>query len=127
MCTFFLPNPIFDMAPIRTVQRTRSQTLYAIANEKFAVLRRSKISYLNLSKLPVLKPCIRKSDKTKKQVSFIWFITVTVLKSVYEYFLAQFMLKFVMQTCFLPSIRLFTKMLQIREFVNSPFCGCCII
>ena len=37
------------------------------------------------------------------------------------------MLKFVMRTCFVPSIRLFTKMLQIREFVNSPFCGCCII
>ena len=37
------------------------------------------------------------------------------------------MLKFVMRTCFLPSIRLFTKMLQIPEFVNSPFCGCCII
>ena len=27
----------------------------------------------------------------------------------------------------MPSIRLFTKMLQIREFVNSSFCGCCII
>ena len=37
------------------------------------------------------------------------------------------MLKFVMQTCFLLSIRLFMKMLQIPEFVNSPFCGCCII
>ena len=37
------------------------------------------------------------------------------------------MLKFVMRTCFLPSIRLFKKMLQIREFVNSPFCGYCII
>ena len=37
------------------------------------------------------------------------------------------MLKYVMRTCFLPSIRLCTKMLQIREFVNSPFCGCCII
>ena len=34
--------------------------------------------------------------------------------------------KFLMRTGFLPSIRL-TKMLQIREFVNSPFCGCCII
>ena len=21
----------------------------------------------------------------------------------------------------------FTKMLQIQEFVNSPFCGCCIL
>ena len=37
------------------------------------------------------------------------------------------MLKFVMRICFLPSIRLFTKMLQIHEFVSSPFCGCCII
>ena len=37
------------------------------------------------------------------------------------------MLKFVMRTSFLPLIRLFTKMLQIREFVNSSFCGCCII
>ena len=37
------------------------------------------------------------------------------------------MLRFVMRSCFLPSIRLFTKMLQIQEFVNSPFCGCCII
>ena len=37
------------------------------------------------------------------------------------------MLKFVMQTCFSSLIRLFTKMLQIREFVNSPFCGYCII
>ena len=35
--------------------------------------------------------------------------------------------KFVMITCFFPSIRLFTKMLQIREFVTSHFCGCCII
>ena len=32
-----------------------------------------------------------------------------------------------MQTCFLPSIRLFTKMLQKGEFVNSPFLGFCII
>ena len=37
------------------------------------------------------------------------------------------MLKFVMRTCFLPSIRLFMEMLQIREFVKWPFCGCCII
>ena len=37
------------------------------------------------------------------------------------------MLEFVIRTCFLPSIRLFTKMLQIREFVNSNFYGCCII
>ena len=37
------------------------------------------------------------------------------------------MLNFVMRTCFLPSIRLFTKMLQIREFVNLPFGGCSII
>ena len=34
---------------------------------------------------------------------------------------------FVMQNCFAPSIRLFTKMLQIREFVTLPFCDCCII
>ena len=33
----------------------------------------------------------------------------------------------VMGTCFLPSIRLFTKMLQILEFVNSPFCRYCVI
>ena len=32
-----------------------------------------------------------------------------------------------MRTCFFPSIRLFTKMLQIREFVNMHFCGYCII
>ena len=37
------------------------------------------------------------------------------------------MLKCVMQTCFWPSIRLLMKMLQIPEFVTSPFCGCCII
>ena len=37
------------------------------------------------------------------------------------------MLKFVMQTYFSLLIRLFTKMQQIQEFVNSPFCGCCII
>ena len=36
------------------------------------------------------------------------------------------MFKFVMRIYFLPSIRLFTEMLQIREFVNLPFCGCCI-
>ena len=35
--------------------------------------------------------------------------------------------KFVMRTCFFPSIRLFTKMLQIGEFVTSQICGCCII
>ena len=39
----------------------------------------------------------------------------------------ELMLEFAMRTCFLPSIRSFTKMLQIREFVNSNFCGCCII
>ena len=49
---------------------------------------------------------------------------MAVSKGVYEYFLA---IRLVMRTCFLPSIRLFTKMLQIREFINSPFCGCCII
>ena len=42
-------------------------------------------------------------------------------------FSREFMLKSVMRTCFLPSIRLFTKMLQIREFVNSPLCGCFVI
>ena len=75
---------------------------------------------------PVLKPHTRKSDKTKMQVSFIWFITVMVSKGVYEYFLANSCLNLSCE-CFLPSIRLFMKMLQIREFVNSPFCGCCII
>ena len=31
----FLPNPVFSMAPIMTVQRTPGhKTLYAIANEK---------------------------------------------------------------------------------------------
>ena len=42
-------------------------------------------------------------------------------------FSREFLLKFVMSACFLPSIRLFTKMLQIREFVNLPFCGFCSI
>ena len=39
------------------------------------------------------------------------------------------MLKFVMRTCFLPLIRVFTKVLQIQEFVNvpCPFCGFCIL
>ena len=37
------------------------------------------------------------------------------------------MINFVMQICFAPSIRLFTKMLQIREFVTLSFCACCII
>ena len=120
---------------------------------------------------------------TKKQVTFIWFITVMVSKGVYEYFLSKSCLnlscelrprnilkkvlalhhknywhiwgknsftlemsKFSLAlqpealvntsgrvlfsspgTCFLPSIRLFRKMLQIREFVNWPFCGSCII
>ena len=58
------------------------------------------MSYLNFSKLPVLKPRIRKSDKTKKQVSFIWFITLTVSKGVYECFLPNSCLNFVMRTCF---------------------------
>ena len=35
--------------------------------------------------------------------------------------------KFVMRTCFFPSIRLFTKMLQIREFGTSQICRCCMI
>ena len=59
---------------------------------------------------------------TKKRVSFIWFFTLRVSKGVYELFLANSCI-----TCFFPSIRLFTKMLQFPEFVTSHFCGCCII
>ena len=51
---------------------------------------------------------------------------MTVSKSVYEYFLANLCL-----TCHANFIlafnQIFTKMLQVREVVNSPFCGCCII
>ena len=52
---------------------------------------------------------------------------MTVFKGLYECFLANSCLNLSCELVFLPSIRLFTKMLQIREFVNSPFCGCCII
>ena len=43
---------------------------------------------------------IRKSDKTNRQVSFIWFITVTVSNDIDEYFLANSCLK---MTCELVS------------------------
>ena len=86
--------------------------MYAIANEKLLFFDVPK-SRTSISQ----NYHIRKSDnliKDKKQVSFFWFITVTVSKGVYEYLLANSCLNLpcVLVSCFQ------SDFLRIQEFVN---------
>ena len=81
--------------------------MYAIANENVFCDVKNLVPQL------VQKPRIRKFNKTKTQASVICFITVNVSKDVYEHFHANLNLNLSS-----PSIILFTKVLQMREFVN---------
>ena len=84
----FLQNPFLAWREKRHSNATSQKYLYAISNERLLYVTFLKL-VLVFVKITSSKISYKLILSDKKQVSFIWFITVRVAKVVHEYFLTN--------------------------------------